>query len=78
MPITHVHKSKSGYLERSALFRVLARPTVKNFSVGDLAEFLDSLTGIPMRVGKYPTGATEKEKLTLAARLAALGTTLPG
>lgn len=71
--ITHVHKAKSGTLERSALFRVLAWPYLfKNYSVGDLAEFLE-IYGIPMRVGKYPSGATEKEKLTLLRALAALG-----
>lgn len=71
--ITHVHKAKSGYLERSALFRVLVWPYLfKNYSVGDLAEFLE-IYGIPMRVGKYPGGATEKEKLTLLRALAALG-----
>lgn len=71
--ITHVHKAKSGYLERSALFRVLVWPYLfKNYSVGDLAEFLE-IYGIPMRVGKYPSGATEKEKLTLLRALAALG-----
>lgn len=71
--ITHTHKAKSGYLERSALFRVLAWPYLfKNYSVGDLAEFLE-IYGIPMRVGKYPSGATEKEKLTLLRALAALG-----
>ncbi|WP_435609899.1 DUF935 domain-containing protein [Pseudomonas knackmussii] len=71
--ITHTHKAKSGYLERAALFRVLVWPYLfKNYSVGDLAEFLE-IYGIPMRVGKYPTGATEKEKLTLLRALAALG-----
>lgn len=71
--ITHIHKAKSGYLERAALFRVLVWPYLfKNYSVGDLAEFLE-IYGIPMRVGKYPTGATEKEKLTLLRALAALG-----
>lgn len=71
--ITHVHKAKSGYLERSALFRVLVWPYLfKNYSVGDLAEFLE-IYGIPMRVGKYPGGATEKEKLTLLRALGALG-----
>lgn len=71
--ITHVHKAKSGTLERSALFRVLAWPYLfKNYSVGDLAEFLE-IYGIPMRVGKYPSGATEKEKLTLLRALAQLG-----
>ncbi len=71
--ITHVPKAKSGYLERSALMRVLVWPYLfKNYSVGDLAEFLE-IYGIPMRVGKYPSGATEKEKLTLLRALAALG-----
>ncbi|MDT4803234.1 hypothetical protein FQZ97_359750 [compost metagenome] len=71
--ITHTHKAKSGYLERSALFRVLVWPYLfKNYSVGDLAEFLE-IYGIPMRVGKYPSGATDKEKLTLLRALAALG-----
>ncbi|MDE8660751.1 DUF935 family protein [Pseudomonas aeruginosa] len=45
----------------------------KNYSVGDLAEFL-VIYGHPyVGVGKYPTGATEKEKLTLLRALAALG-----
>lgn len=76
--ITHVHKAKSGYLERSALFRVLVWPYLfKNYSVGDLAEFLE-IYGIPMRVGKYPGGSTEKEKLTLLRALAALGHSAAG
>lgn len=71
--ITHAHRAKSGYLERSALFRVLVWPYLfKNYSVGDLAEFLE-IYGIPMRVGKYPSGATQAEKLTLLRALAALG-----
>ena len=71
--ITHVHKAKSGYLERSAMFRQLVWPYLfKNYSVGDLAEFLE-IYGIPLRVGKYPTSASEVEKLTLLRALAAIG-----
>ncbi len=71
--ITHIHKAKSGYLERSALFRVLVWPYLfKNYSVGDLAEFLE-IYGIPMRVGKYPGGASNAEKLTLLRALAQIG-----
>lgn len=71
--ITHTHKAKSGWLARSALFRVLAWPYLfKNYSVADLAEFLE-IYGIPLRVGKYPPGAGEKEKLTLLRALAGLG-----
>lgn len=71
--IVHTHKAKSGYLERSGLFRVIVWPYLfKNYSVGDLAEFLE-IYGIPMRVGKYPSGATESEKRTLLRALASLG-----
>ncbi len=71
--LTHVHKAKSGYLERSALFRQLAWTYLfKNYSVGDLAEFLE-IYGIPLRVGKYPSSASEAEKLTLLRALAAIG-----
>ena len=44
----------------------------KNYSVGDLAEFLE-IYGIPLRLGKYPSGATQKEKLTLMRALAMIG-----
>lgn len=71
--ITHVHKAKSGYLERAALFRQLVWTYLfKNYSVGDLAEFLE-IYGIPLRVGKYPASASEKEKATLLRALAAIG-----
>ena len=71
--VTHVHKAKSGYLERSALFRQLTWTYLfKNYSVGDLAEFLE-IYGIPLRIGKYPSSASEKEKATLLRALASIG-----
>jgi len=71
--LTHVHKAKSGYLERAALFRQLVWTYLfKNYSVGDLAEFLE-IYGIPLRIGKYPASATEKEKATLLRALASVG-----
>lgn len=71
--ITHVHKAKSGYLERTAMFRQLVWPYLfKNYSVGDLAEFLE-IYGIPVRIGKYPTGASDKEKTTLLRALVGIG-----
>lgn len=70
--ITHVHKAKSGYLERSALFRQLVWTYLfKNYSIGDLAEFLE-LVGV-LRLGKYPPSATEKEKATLMRALVGIG-----
>lgn len=71
--IVHQHKAKSGWLARSALFRVLAWPFLfKNYSVADLAEFLE-IYGVPIRIAKYPPGAGEKEKLTLLRALASVG-----
>lgn len=71
--ITHTHRAKSGYLERAALFRILVWPYLfKNYSVGDLAEFLE-IYGIPLRLGSYPASATEKEKATLLRALMAVG-----
>ena len=71
--IVHTQKFKSGYLERSGLFRPLVWPYLfKNYSVADLAEFLE-IYGIPVRLGKYPPGAGEKEKLTLLRALASIG-----
>lgn len=71
--ITHTHRARSGYLERASLFRALVWPYLfKNYSVGDLAEFLE-IYGIPLRIGKYPPGAGEKEKLTLLQALVSIG-----
>lgn len=71
--ITHIHKAKSGYLERAALFRQLVWTYLfKNFSVGDLAEFLE-IYGIPLRIGRYPSSATEKDISTLLRALASIG-----
>lgn len=71
--ISHVHKSKTGYVARAGLFRVLAWPYMfKHFSVGDWAEFLETY-GLPVRVGKYPVGSTTEEKKTLFNAVMALG-----
>ena len=71
--VMHTHRAKSGYLARSGLGRILVWPYLfKHYSVGDLAEFLD-ICGIPIRIGKYPGNATEKEKSTLWKAVAGMG-----
>ena len=71
--VQHVHKTKSGYLSRNGLARVLAWPYIfKNFSVRDLAEF-NEIYGLPLRVGKYPTGASPTEKRTLLQAVMGIG-----
>lgn len=71
--VIHRHRAKSGYVTRAGLHRVLAWPYLfKNYSVRDLAEFLE-IYGLPLRVGKYPAGATDDEKATLLRAVAGIG-----
>lgn len=71
--IIHNAKSKSGYLARTGLIRTLVWPFLfKNYSVRDLAEFLE-IYGLPVRLGKYPEGATDKEKTTLLNAVLSIG-----
>lgn len=71
--IAHTHKSRSGYLARTGLHRVLAWPYLyKNYSVRDMAEFLE-IYGLPIRVGKYPISAGDKEKRDLLRQVLSLG-----
>lgn len=71
--ITHEHKAKSGYIARSGLHRVLSWPYLfKTYSVGDLAEFLE-IYGLPLRLGKYQSGASEEEKVTLLRAVMSIG-----
>ncbi len=71
--ISHLHAAKTGYVGRNALVRTLAWPYLyKNYSVRDLAEFLE-IYGLPLRLGKYPTGAGEKEKSTLLRAVMSIG-----
>lgn len=71
--VMHRAKSKSGYLARIGLVRTLVWPFIfKNYSVRDLAEFLE-IYGLPLRVGKYPSGASEKEKATLLRAVMGIG-----
>lgn len=69
----HVHRSRSGYLHRAGLAVVLAWPFLfKNYALRDLAEFLE-IYGLPIRLGKYPSGASGKEKATLLRAVMSIG-----
>ncbi len=71
--IPHLHRARSGYIARSGLFRVLAWPYLyKNFSVRDLAEFLETY-GVPIRIGKYRQGASNNEKRDLLRAILSIG-----
>lgn len=63
--IVHKHKSKSGPVAQSGLFRVLVWTYLfKNLSARDWAQFLN-LYGLPFRIGKYDATMTDKEHLDL-------------
>ena len=71
--LSHVHKAKSGYLTRGGLARILAWPYLfRNYSARDLAEFLE-IHGLPLRLGKYPAGASDTEKSTLMKAVVNIG-----
>ncbi|MDO9233063.1 MAG: DUF935 family protein [Methylotenera sp.] len=68
--IIHEHRAKSGYLEQSALFRVLAWTyAYKAYNVRDMQRFLE-VYGLPLRLGKYPAGIgkTQRDELLKAVR----------
>lgn len=71
--ITHQHQAKPGLLARCGLHRALAWPYLfKNYAAGDLAELLE-IYGIPMRLGKHQSGASDEEKATLLRAIMSIG-----
>ena len=71
--ITHIHRSRSGYITRNGLCRMLAWTHLfTNYSIRDLAEFLE-IFGLPLRLGTYPAGASDGEKRALMAAVVGVG-----
>lgn len=71
--VIHRHKAKSGYIARTGLHRVLSWPFLfKNYGIRDIMEFLE-IYGLPIRLGKYPEGATDQEKMTLLRAVMSIG-----
>lgn len=71
--IAHYHPAKNGYLARSGLVRVLGWPFLfRNLTARDLAEFLE-IYGLPLRLGRYPVGASDDEKSTLMQAVVNIG-----
>ena len=61
----HVHHSKSGLPIRGGLARAVAWGYLfKNFDIKSWVEFAE-MFGVPLRVGKYGPGASEKDKQVL-------------
>ena len=71
--IVHEHKSKSGYMEQSALFRVLAWTyAYKAYNIKDMQRFLE-LYGLPLRLGKYPAGIDKNSRDQLLKAVRSIG-----
>ncbi|MBI4804453.1 MAG: DUF935 domain-containing protein [Desulfovibrio sp.] len=71
--IIHRHASMSGWFPRRGLFRVLVWTyLLKQYARSDFAEFLE-IHGLPLRVGKYPSMASDVEKKALLQALTAIG-----
>lgn len=71
--VLHRHRSRSGYVARSGLYRMLVWPFIfKNYAVRDLAEFLE-IYGLPLRLGTYSPSATKEDKATLLRAVVGIG-----
>jgi len=76
--VRHIHRAKSGYVARAGLHRILAFPYLfKNYAVRDLAELLE-IYGMPLRLGKYPSGSGDAEKAALLRAVTQLGHSAAG
>lgn len=70
----HSHgMAKTGYLGRMPLYRVLAWPFLyKLYGISDFAEFLETY-GLPIIMGKYPSGAGPDQQRSLERAVRSLG-----
>jgi phage gp29-like protein len=71
--LVHEHRAKSGYIEQAALFRVLAWTyAYKAYNMRDMQRFLE-VYGMPLRLGKFPTGIAKEQRDELLKAVRNLG-----
>jgi len=76
--ITHFGKAKSGLPIKAGLTRCIAWCyCFKTIAIKDWATFVERY-GMPIRLGKYPTGATEADKAALLSAVAGIGADMAG
>lgn len=76
--IIHKYKARSGHPARAGILRVVAWMYMfKNYDVKDWVTFAE-IYGMPMRLGKYDTSASEADKEALMRALIQLGTDAAG
>ncbi len=71
--IIHEHRAKSGYIEQSALFRVLAWTyAYKAYNIRDMQRFLE-VYGLPLRLGKFHGGIGKEARDQLLRAVRGIG-----
>jgi phage gp29-like protein len=74
----HRYGGKSGSATRSGIYRVCAWMYLfKNYALKDWVIFAE-VFGMPLRLGKYPAGATDADKTALVNAISSLGTDAAG
>lgn len=76
--ITHIYGGKTGSATRSAIYRVCAWMTLfKTYAIKDWAVFAE-VYGMPLRLGKYDSGANEDDRKALRRAVTSIGTDAAG
>jgi len=76
--IYHRYKARSGYDTRAGILRTCAWMYLfKNYSIKDWVAFAE-VFGMPLRVGKYDTGASKDDKDALISAIRSLGSDAAG
>jgi len=76
--VYHRHQARSGHDMRAGLLRVCAWMYLfKNYAVKDWAAFAE-VFGMPLRLGRYDSGAGAEDKEALAAAIKSLGSDAAG
>jgi len=76
--VYHRYKARSGYDTRAGVLRVCAWMYLfKNYSIKDWVAVAE-VFGMPLRLGKYDTGASKEDKEALVAAIRSLGSDAAG
>ena len=76
--VYHRYKARSGYDTRAGVLRVCAWMYLfKNYSLKDWVAFSE-VFGMPLRLGKYDSGASKEDKDALVAAIQSLGSDAAG
>lgn len=76
--IMHVYGGKTGSPSRAGIYRVASWMVLfKNYAIKDWVIFCE-LFGMPLRLGKYDSGATENDKKALFSAIASIGSDAAG